>query len=128
MARTRRSYIIQAYNKASAVANAGDHGFERQRLNRALGLALSPHKMAGKVKLYGTTIRNCNCPDRRKGRYLKTNRVCKHMMALMIVERAKTYAIAEVGKFEAEKIFRVNDRQKLGSVKINFKTGQVLPA
>ena len=113
--KSRRSYIFQAYNKARRVANAQDHGFEVKRLHRALGIAFDPHKLADKVRFYGTTKTNCNCPDRRKGRYCRTSRVCKHMMAIMITERAVTYAEKEMDRVQARNLFYPPARQKLGT-------------
>lgn len=86
-------YIFRAYNYARKVANSSNK-IEIGRLNRALGLVLSGRIFA-RAKLYGTTTKQCHCRDRQPGRYQETGRLCKHMLALMIVTRMREYMEAD---------------------------------
>lgn len=75
-----RSAIFTAYNHARA--HVASHQFERGRLNRALGLAMSK-TWPWRRQLYHTTSRDCTCPDRQ----IRQVAYCKHMLALALTEK-----------------------------------------
>lgn len=81
MDRQYQSTVFSAFNRAKAAQRRGDLPTTQERLNRALGICLSRD-----FERYNTTIRSCNCADRRIH-----NITCKHMDALMIVTRAYEY-------------------------------------
>lgn len=54
-----------------------------RRVNRALGILMSPGRLEAKVGEYGTTPFWCGCPDYRYRRVL-----CKHVLARMVQDQA----------------------------------------
>jgi hypothetical protein len=77
MDRRFRSAAFSEYNRARKV-------FERSRVNKALGLVLS-RRIEDRQLEYGTTLKPvhyCGCPDNYHRGVL-----CKHIMALMLLER-----------------------------------------
>ena len=103
------SAIFSEYNRAK-------RALDPKRVDKALSLIQSG-KIDEKVFEYGTTTRNCHCPDRE----FRGN-LCKHMIALMIIKR--THKPKRVSCYHAysrlvfsreeEKLLRIcNDCNKL---------------
>ena len=97
------SAIFSEYNRAR-------RALDPKRVNRALSLIQSGEIWAKQVE-YGTTIRDCYCPDR-----VNRGQICKHMIALMILERTHkpkkrtcyhAYNRLAFSKTEENKILRV---------------------
>lgn len=86
-----KSSILKAYNKAVACG-----AFERGRVNRALGIAMSKSTVIANGKIDAASKTNpgdfnlatfnaCTCQDAKRGHK------CKHMIAYAIIKRAYEY-------------------------------------
>ena len=87
-----KSDLFRAYNLARTAARKGG-AFDRQRLNRALGIlqTATTGVWAGgfldytneEGKQYRTTLKSCNCPDRAPYGW------CKHKLALALIVKIR---------------------------------------
>jgi len=95
-ARVYARYCMAAYNRAKSCGK-----FEIKRVHRAFGLAFK-ELTTGETPDYQTTMKSCTCKDYQLGK--RWNRgFCKHMIAKMIVRRAKDYMHDEHMKVIREK-------------------------